>query len=60
MFDAPYCSSCGEKEHYNGYGCNNPKCKKYYKIKDAKNSVQQQIHKIKASCICETLDGKGG
>ena len=35
MFDAPYCFACGEKEHKNGYGCNNPKCKEYYKLKES-------------------------
>lgn len=27
MFEAPYCWCCGRKEHFNGYGCNNPECK---------------------------------
>ena len=40
MFDAPYCWCCGEKEHKNGYGCNNPKCKEYYKLKDTQNIEQ--------------------
>lgn len=44
MFDAPYCWCCGEKEHKNGYGCNNQKCKEYYKLKEslkgAKNTEQ--------------------
>jgi hypothetical protein len=45
MFNAPYCWCCGKKEHFNGYGCNNPDCKEYYKLKElkrgAKNTEQQ-------------------
>ena len=40
MFNAPHCRCCGEKEHKNGYGCNNPKCKEYYKLKGDKPTEQ--------------------
>jgi len=40
MFNAPRCYSCGKKEHKNGYGGNNPKCKEYYKLKSVKNTEQ--------------------
>jgi len=43
MFNAPHCRCCGEKEHKNGYGCNNPKCKEYYKLKWSKNTEQPTI-----------------
>ena len=50
MFNAPHCCYCGKKEHKNGYGCNNPKCKEYYKLKellkDAQNIEQQALHPV--------------
>ena len=41
MFNAPHCQYCGKKEHKNGYGCNNPDCKEYYKLKCVKNTEQE-------------------
>lgn len=31
MFEAPYCWCCGKKEHFNGYGCNNPESEEAYR-----------------------------
>lgn len=36
MFNATHCKSCGKKEAKNGEGCNNSKCKEYYKLKGVK------------------------
>jgi len=52
MFDAPHCWCCGEKEHKNGYGCNNQKCKEYYKLKGAKNT-EQLLQPDYAGCITQ-------
>ena len=41
MFNAPHCKCCGKKEDKHGRGCNNPKCKEYYKLKGVKNTEQQ-------------------
>jgi hypothetical protein len=51
MFNAPYCKSCGEKEHFNGYGCNNPKCKEYYKLKGVKKHRTTSQKKETLCCI---------
>lgn len=57
MFDAPYCTSCGEKEHSNGYGCNNPKCTKYYKIKAITSKLSEdkmeKVKQVMISCSYE-------
>jgi hypothetical protein len=47
MYEAPYCWCCGKKEHFNGYGCNNPECKEYYKLKELKLGAKTSNNKLK-------------
>lgn len=62
MFNAPHCKCCGKKEDKHGRGCNNPKCKKYYKLKGVKNT-EQQVKKVHLCISCgnqeQTVDDTG-
>ena len=51
MFNAPHCKSCCKKEDKHGNGCNNPKCKEYYKLKGVKNTEQQGKNERDLLCI---------
>jgi hypothetical protein len=66
MFNATHCKSCGKKEAKNGEGCNNSKCKEYYKLKGVKKhrTTSQKKETLCILCIScgnqeRTIDDTG-